>query len=165
MPAPHLGGKVAAYREVWRELDPRLDDNTTQKRDDGTCWMLESLDTHEQEKKRRTFYCRVGRFFLAIRRTEKRVSDQQGVGVEVEFSGIRQEETRPQADGAKEWVVKYSVGAEVDDMFHMSRADYVLENTSSGGGGAVEWKVDDRVVVKNTKDGAVREVCIVRAVN
>ena len=178
MPAPHLGGKLAAYREVWRELDPGLEDNnnsedgeSTEAKGNGTCWMLESLDTEGQErkkKKKRTFYCRVGRFFLAIRRTEKRVSDQKGVGAEVEFSGIRQEEeTRPQADGGKEWIVKYSVGSEVDDMFQMSRAELMLENTTSGGGGggALEWEVDDRVVVKNRTDGTIREVCVVRAVN
>lgn len=178
MPAPHLGGKLAAYREVWRELDPGLEDNnnsedgeSTEGKGNGTCWMLESLDTEGQErkkkKKKRTFYCRVGRFFLAIRRTEKRVSDQKGVGFEVEFSGIRQEEeTRPQANGGKEWIAKYSVGSEVYDMFHMARAEFVLENTTTGGGaGAVEWEVDDRVVVKNKTDGTIREVCIVRAVN
>lgn len=161
MPAPHLGGKVAAYREVWRELNPSLDDtNTEEDKGETKCWMLESLSTEKEEKKR-TFYCRVGRFFLALRRAEKRVSDQ--TGVEVEFSGIRQEEIQSQADGGKEWVVKYSVGSEVDDMFHMSRTEFVLENTTSGA--AMEWKVDDQVFVKSKSDGTVREICVVRAVN
>lgn len=159
MPAPHLGGKVAAYREVWRELNPCLEDTTREDKSTTTCWMLESVDTQEQVQ-RRTFYCRVGRFFLAIRRTERRLSDQGGA--EIEFAGIRQEETRPRDGGEKEWTVQYSVGKEVDDMFHMSTSEFVLDNTTSGDS---SWKVDDQVVVKNKKDGAVREVCVVRAVH
>lgn len=156
MPAPHLGGKVAAYREVWRELNA-FDNPSEDDRTDGLCWMLESLDAQEQnqKKKKRTFYCRVGRFFLALRRIEYENSDKKGVK-EVEFSGIRQEYKD------KMWVTEYSVGSEVDDMFHMSTSEFVLENITTENSA---WKVDDQVVVKNKEDGAVREVCVVRAVS
>jgi hypothetical protein len=158
MPAPHLGGKVAPYREVWRELSIGHESGDDDgDKGDQTCWMLESLNT---EKQKRTFYCRVGRFFLALRRTERQISDRNEV--EVEFSGIRQEETRSQADGDREWIMKYSIGTEVDDMFHMSTTEFVLENMTSGGS---SWKMDDQVAVKNKKDGVVRDICVVRAVN
>lgn len=156
MPAPHLGGKVAAYREVWRELNAF---DSTAGNGGGVCWMLESIDAQEEKQerkeKKRTFYCRVGRFFLALRRAETRVSDDPKA-VEVEFSGIRQEfEDR-------EWVTRYSVGTEADDMLHMSTSKFVLENVMAENSA---WKVDDQVMIKNKEDGAVREICVVRAVN
>uniref|UniRef100_A0A093UNJ1 Protein HRI1 n=1 Tax=Talaromyces marneffei PM1 TaxID=1077442 RepID=A0A093UNJ1_TALMA len=141
MPAPHRGGKVSAYREVWRELKIGFDHSDSGEGDE-TCWMLESLD---MEKRKRTFYCKVGRFFLALRRMESS---------EVEFSAIRQEQT-PSQTGGKEWVTKYSIGKEVDDMFHMSTSsEFVLENVTTD---RVSWKVDDQVVTKSREDGAVRE--------
>lgn len=157
MPAPHLGGKVAAYREVWRELNAF--DNDIKNEDDRVCWMLESVEApeekQERKEKKRTFYCRVGRFFLALRRAETRVSDVDPKAVEVEFSGIRQE-----FEG-REWVTKYSVGTEADDMLHMSTSKFVLENVK---GEDSAWKVDDQVVIINKKDCTVREACVVRAV-
>lgn len=155
MPAPHRGGKVSPYREVWRELKVGFNDDDDASKGKETCWVLESLNATQK----RTFYCRVGKFFLALRRTEK---DDDGKKVEVEFSAIRQEEVRT-GTGGKEWTTKYSIGKEVDDMFNMStESEFVLENVNGDG---LAWNVDGQVAVKSRKDGAIREVCVVRAVN
>jgi hypothetical protein len=155
MPAPHRGGKVLPYREVWRELKIGFDDDDDSNKGKETCWVLESLNATAQK---RTFYCRVGKFFLALRRTEK----DNGKKVEVDFSAIRQEEFRAQS-GGKEWDTKYSIGKEVNDMFNVStESEFVLETVNGDG---LAWKVDDQVAVKSRKDGSIREVCVVRAVN
>ncbi|EED14839.1 hypothetical protein TSTA_043140 [Talaromyces stipitatus ATCC 10500] len=174
MPAPHLGGKVAAYREIWRELKIGFDDNDDDDDDDddggddagkGACWVLESLNNNESEvpnkgKKKRTFYCKVGKFFLALRRTETDYSETNEIGKKnIEFSVIRQELINKTEE---DWVTKYSIGTEVNNMFHLSKTSvFALQNAN----GKSTWSDGDRILVSNKRDASVREVCIVRAVN
>lgn len=171
MPAPHLGGKVAAYREIWRELKSSLDsEGLTSITSMPLNWYLESLgDGDDYDGKagsgKRSFYARAGKFFLAIRRTEARMSGAGNNAVKYGFAAIRQEIV----DNEKsKWTTQYSIGDQVEDMLKLSdsgtfESGFVVENESRDNN--LPWQVDDRLVIRNSHDGTIREMCIVRAVS
>lgn len=82
MAAPHLGGRVMPYEEVWRELDTP---------EEATGWILESTD--EEQK---VFYARIGGYFIAAKRTTS--SDRY------HYAAVRED-----YEGGK-WTRKYSAG-------------------------------------------------------
>lgn len=99
MAAPHLGGKIAPYEEVWRQLDFGKRDGM----DGGSlpfAWVLESVAEHGTGGVL-SWYARVGRFFLGIRR-------RGGDGSGVAYDAVRQEWN----DEEGRWVTRYSVGSQ-----------------------------------------------------
>jgi hypothetical protein len=84
MAAPHMGGRVMPYEEIWRELDDDLSNEA---------WILEGTD--ETQK---TFYGRVGGYFLALQRhTQPNTEVYQ-------YSAVREDLQD------SEWHRKYAVG-------------------------------------------------------
>ncbi|KPI41857.1 uncharacterized protein AB675_5476 [Cyphellophora attinorum] len=80
MAAPHLGGRVMPYEEVWRELDAS---------EEAKGWILESVD--EEPK---VFYARIAGYFIAVKRTTS--SDRY------EYAAVRED----REDGR--WVSKHA---------------------------------------------------------
>lgn len=153
MPAPHLGGKVMPYEEIWREFDPNaVEDNTRASHGDSnlnlTAWILESIDQQEatEQKSRasssKSFYARIGKYFVALRQMTS------------SFSAIRQDFDLTKGS----WKTKHTIG-NVAGMPTMETED--LGNDSN----ASTWKAGDRVTIGSSSQNAdTEEVCIVRAV-
>lgn len=148
MAAPHLGGKIMPYEEVWRELDPRLDlagsdggdGSSSSSRKPGS-WILESIDqptASDDSVFTKSYYAKAGTFFLALRQVKDASASS------LSFSAIRQE----WEPDTLSWTTKYKIG-NVDGMFDLAKeAD-----------GDRVWAVGDKVTV-----GFERELCIVRAI-
>jgi hypothetical protein len=84
MAAPHKGGRVMPYEEIWRELE---DDHSSE------AWILESTD-----ETRKTFYGRAGRYFLAMQRHLQPGTE------DYEYSAIREDLQDSR------WQRRYAVG-------------------------------------------------------
>jgi hypothetical protein len=119
MAAPHMGGRVMPYEEIWRELEDDLS---------SEAWILEGTD-----EIRKTFYGRVGRYFLAM---ERHLRSSTGV---YEYSAIR-EDFRD-----SRWQRRYTVGD--------TSAILAVEAIS----GIEKWHVGKEIDIGNG------ERCIVRA--
>lgn len=133
MAAPHLGGEITPYEEVWRQLHPSMDAS------DPFCsvskaWILESIhhestgshNGNESSKPaHKTFLARIGPFFVAIRRREV-TDNSSGKSVTTFIYGaIRQEYDT--TSGL--WVTKYSVGDDLN-LWTMSSGSTFRSKTS-----------------------------------
>lgn len=137
MAAPHLGGKVTPYEEVWHELDAGLD---ALKGRSGVSpsWILESVDARVK-----SYYGRAGKFFLGLRQTVLPGADDG----RLTFSALRQELDTTSG----RWSTKYSMG-KVDGMFRMDNVD---GDDSLG----QSWSVGDKIRI-----GRSNEPCVVKAI-
>lgn len=114
MAAPHLGGEITPYEEVWRQLHPSMDAS------DPCCsgskaWILESIDhkstgshigNEGSKPAQKTFLARVGPFFVAIRRREVTDNSSGKPDTTFMYGAIRQE--YDVTSGL--WITKYSAG-------------------------------------------------------
>jgi hypothetical protein len=82
MAAPHLGGRIMPYEEVWRELDAS---------EEAKGWILESIDDEPK-----VFYASIAGYFIAVKRTTS--SDRY------EYAAVREDRD----DGR--WVSKHVSG-------------------------------------------------------
>ncbi|KAK5046054.1 hypothetical protein LTR84_008511 [Exophiala bonariae] len=142
MTAPHLGGKIMPYEEIWRELDPGVGQAGDGSDGKTSSWILESVDPSsdaEATRLSKSYYARGGKFFLALRQVN--ITSPPSISV----SAIRQDWD---ADKSA-WVTKYAIG-NVDGLFSLG----------TGTDGAGDWKVGDEV-----KIGLEGERCIVRALD
>lgn len=114
MAAPHLGGAITPYEEVWRQLHPNMDVKD-QFFPDSKAWILESVSdddtvsSHASESSRttpKTFLARVGPFFIAIRRHEVRKDNLDRGNTTFVYGAIR--EGLDPSSGR--WNTVYSVG-------------------------------------------------------
>lgn len=170
MAAPHLGGKVMPYEEVWRQLDPSIHgDDTNSESADGssevTAWILESVDEEDPAKNTaelttKSFYARIGRFYLAIRQMRAASSDpnqEKSSGGETgttSFAALWQELDAQ----SMTWETKHAIG----DVARMPRMDTDGFKTDVNEG---TWKKDARVMVRSGEQHQeTQESCIVRAV-
>ncbi|KEF51601.1 uncharacterized protein A1O9_12236 [Exophiala aquamarina CBS 119918] len=142
MGAPHLGGKIMPYEEVWRELDPQLDLSGVSGRSKTSSWILESVDqpsTKGDPTVTKSYYAKAGNFFLALRQVT--IARPSSISV----SAIRMEWDTEKLS----WNTKYKIG-NVDGMFDLS------QEAADGDG---FWKVGDEVKV-----GLAKEICTVRSI-
>lgn len=140
MAAPHMGGKVMPYEEIWRELDPGVGSTGCDSDHKDFSWILESVDQPggaETSSLSKSYYAKGGKFFLALRQVN--IASPPSVSV----SAIRQDWD----SGKSAWITKYRIG-DVDGMFSIS----------SGVDGEGSWIVGDEVKV-----GPGGERCIVRS--
>ncbi|KAH8811010.1 hypothetical protein F5884DRAFT_264074 [Xylogone sp. PMI_703] len=154
MPAPHLGGSIRPYREVWRELNAH---GTTENEN----WILENVNddgtTGQNTSITKTFYARAGCFFLGLRQIERvRSEGLNGSSNNVCFSAIRQDFDSQ----ANCWSTKYRIGR-VDGLWDVSSGqDIAIRNMDRTG----VWQAGDKVVIVNNTDGK-EETYVVRAVS
>lgn len=99
MAAPHLGGKITPYEEVWRPLDFGMRDSAY-SRAVPLAWVLESV-TDQGTGGTLSWYAKVGRFFLGVRR--RRGDDGRMV-----YDAVRQDWD----DEEGRWSTKYSIGSQ-----------------------------------------------------
>lgn len=139
MANPDAGGKVMQYEEVWRDLND--DDSDSVGKGDSN-WILENVDQDEgglvkgAEQKRKTFYARLGKYFLALRQIVREGG--------VDFVALRQDLDL----GTKRWEAKYEIG----DVTGLWKMDERWDEKEAEG-----WKVGEKVVVGD-------EACVVRAI-
>lgn len=176
MPAPHLGGKIAPYEEIWRQLSPTLLPTNNQDHDHRTgdqcpscevgtvAWILESVDVEDgkapaaeddgkSSAKSKTFFARIGRFYLAIRRVS--CAAVGGEAKPATFSALRQEYVPEK----KQWQDVYALG-NVTGMSLSKDGELVTDSEYE------KWRVGDQVTVSSEAlESARQEVCIVRAVS
>lgn len=132
MAAPHMGARVMPYEEVWRESDAGVASDGLVGQSRG--WILEGV----HEEKRKTFYARVGRHFLAVQR-----QDKPGRDTEYEYAAVREE----CSDG--KWTKKYMVG----------NTDHVMSMASlTQREDAQRRSVGDVVNIGNNSQGIVRSI-------
>ena len=142
MAAPHLGGRIMPYEEVWRELKGSAANEPADPLSGGAeGWVLEAAD----EEVVKSFYARVGGFFLAVRRKTMGGSDRSGQ--RYEYSAVREEFD----ETTGKWNAKYAVG-EVEGLLTMSQ-------TAKESEGPTRWNVGETVNI------GARHRCIVRAVS
>lgn len=136
MAAPHLGGEVTPYEEVWRQLHPSMD-AIDPFCSNSKAWILESID-HESsgshngnegsKPAQKTFLARIGPFFIAIQR--QRVTDNSSDKPVTTFiyGAIRQEYDATSGI----WVTKYSVGDDSDLWTMSSGSTFRMKSSETG---------------------------------
>lgn len=139
MPAPHLGGQVLPYEEVWHQLNPTRNSSGGAK--GSVSWILESVDGSrpvDEGVTIKSYYAKTGRYYLALRRREDASRSS------LTFSAVRQDWD----DAESRWTTKYEIG-NVHGMLVMG------EDVGSEG----EWVAGDQVTI-----GPENEACVIRSV-
>lgn len=113
MKAPHLGGEMRAYEEVWRELE--VEDVEVEGGAKG--WIVEGVDA-EGGRERKVWCARVGGWFLGVARRE-------GEGGKYVYDAVREDLV-----GGR-WERRYTVG-DVEGL--------VLVRTTVDKKGGEQWK-------------------------
>ena len=160
MAAPHLGGQVMPYEEVWREIEPgsNLPSNNSIL-GSATDFILESINDVSQSEPSRpktassTFYARIGRYYLVIRQTKTWPLSSEEPGT-LTFAALRQDYD----DSERCWVTKYSVG-DVEGIWNMLSAD---ESKDTGANKPSKLNPGDIVSLGGNDRG---ERCVVRAIS
>lgn len=156
MAAPHLHGKVAPYEEIWRQLIPMPAHEQDSGREvSDIAWILESMDAgNAGGAGTKTFYARVGRFYLAVRRTN--AAD----GGPATFSALRQE----YSSETKMWRSVYAVG-DVTGLSSLVDGELIAAPKLVTASDGTSWNVGEHITVfSGPSNDAAKESCIVRAV-
>lgn len=133
MPNPDADNKPMAYEEVWHVLDWKLAKPCAN-------FVLESSsEGNSGDTSTRTFYARVGRYFLAVRQTLRADS--------VDFAAVRQDWD----DESHSWRDRYCIG-DVASIWRMSDEN-INEHEM------LRWQVNGKVVVRGDS------TCVVKAVS
>jgi hypothetical protein len=133
MQNPDEDGRVMPYEEVWRELDWSI-----QRKDKSVSWILECLDPEDGQQANKTFYAKLGRYFLAVRR----VVDGRGA----DYAALRMDFD----EEAGEWKPRHEIG-EVGNIVK-TFADEIDAAKQH------QWCVGEEVVVFD-------ERCIIKAIS
>lgn len=114
MAAPHLGGAITPYEEVWRQLHPSMDVKDPFLTG-AKAWILESVchDSTTGSKvsglskiAHKTLLARVGPFFIAIQRRETKKSGSGEDDSALAYGAIREDFNA--TNGL--WATRYAVG-------------------------------------------------------
>lgn len=136
MAAPHLGGAITPYEEVWRQLRPHVDVNDPFF-PNSKAWILESVSddgttgsyaTERSGTAPKTFLARVGPFFIAIRRRVVKIGNADATKITFVYGAIR--EGLDPSSGR--WITVYSIG-DHSDLWTMSSRRPVSSRNSEGG--------------------------------
>jgi hypothetical protein len=132
MPNYDGDGRNMPYEEVWRELD------WSQPGAKSVSWILESIDPDDGVQKNKTFYAKLGRYFLAVRK----IVD----GREADYAALRIDFDKDNM----EWKVRYEIG-EVGDIGKKFASE--IDATKQH-----QWRIGEEVVIFG-------ERCFVKAIS